>query len=53
LVWPDDLGHDRLRDSPEPPGLSSIVKKTFAAGTMSSRRVYFRRACPVISSEVP
>jgi hypothetical protein len=42
-----------LRDSPEPPGLSSILKKTFVARTMLSRLAYFRIARPVISSELP
>ena len=42
-----------LRDSPEPPGPSCILKYTFVARTMSSRRVYFRIARPTISSDVP
>jgi hypothetical protein len=42
-----------LRDSPEPPGPSCILKNTLVASTMSSRRLYFINARPAISSELP
>ena len=42
-----------LRDRPDPPGRSCIVKCTLVASTMSSRRLYFFSARPTISSELP
>ena len=42
-----------LRDSPEPPGPSCIVKNTLVASTTSSRREYRSIALPTISSDVP
>ncbi len=42
-----------LRDRPEPPGPSCILKNTLVASTTSSRRLYFSIARPTTSSEDP
>src|SRR5215213_6848411 len=42
-----------LRDRPDPPGPSCILKKTLVASTIASRSVYLRMARPTISSDVP
>src|SRR4029450_1442232 len=42
-----------LRESPDLPGPSCILKCTLVAKTMSSRRAYFLKARPTISSELP
>ena len=42
-----------LRDRPDPPGPSCILKCTLVAKTMSSRRLYFLMARPTISAELP